>query len=191
MPSNLPIGLDEFLALPETKPPTEFIDGEAIQKPFRSPGHALLVPQIVGPLWQLEQAGHAFSGVHLDHLDRPNQFLYVPDISVFRAEREKDVMTAGNVRPLEQPPDLAIDIVEPVTPFGSVVERALAIVRAGASLVWLIDIDARSCTVFRPGQLPIQVRSPGRVSAAPVFPGFELDLGELFGFLVRFRANRG
>ena len=78
--------LDDFLALPETKPASEFIDGVIIQKPMPQGKHSAiqseLVPAINRTLRGI-QAARAFSELCCSFGDRAT----VPDISVFTWDR--------------------------------------------------------------------------------------------------------
>jgi Uma2 family endonuclease len=45
-----PITLDEFLQLPETEPPSEYIDGQINQKPMPQGEHSLLQIELCGSI---------------------------------------------------------------------------------------------------------------------------------------------
>lgn len=42
-----PISLEEFLALPETKPASEYVDGQVIQKPMPKGNHSAIQGELI------------------------------------------------------------------------------------------------------------------------------------------------
>ena len=63
--------IDEFLALPETEPPSEYVRGEVIQKVAPSPKHAFLVLQIGSRLTDhLKRTNEAVAFTEARHVDR-------------------------------------------------------------------------------------------------------------------------
>jgi hypothetical protein len=57
------ITLEEFLKLPETKPASEYIDGEIIQKPMPQGKHSVIqseLPTVINGILKLKRIGRAF-----------------------------------------------------------------------------------------------------------------------------------
>ena len=78
--------LEEFLALPETKPYAEYIDGTIEPKPVPQGEHSILQIRLGTTINQValpQKLGHAFTELRCNINGRS----LVPDISVFRWER--------------------------------------------------------------------------------------------------------
>ena len=64
-----PLTLEAFLALPETKPASEFIDGQIIQKPMPQGEHSRLQSKLSGVINQAcedSKIAYAFTGYQLN-----------------------------------------------------------------------------------------------------------------------------
>jgi len=60
-------------------------------------------------------------------------------------------------------------------------ERMWAYLRNGARIGLLVDPYTRTVEVYRPGREPERYENPDRVALDPELPGFELELGPVFG----------
>jgi Uma2 family endonuclease len=184
MTAGTRLTFEEFLALPETEPPSEYICGEVIQKPTPSPDHGRLVIALGAMLFNyLQKSGEGEAMAEARHAQRDERRVYLPDISVVRRER---IPTDPEVRrrgPLEIIPDLAIEVLSPDDRPNRVAEKLAFCLRAGVPLTWIIDSDERSLYAYRPGQPSSYHVAPEVIGAAPVLSAFEIDLGKLFSVL--------
>jgi Uma2 family endonuclease len=88
-------------------------------------------------------------------------------------------------------PDLVVEVLSPDDRPGRVADKLMFYARAGIPLLWLIDPEEESLTVYRPGEPP-EVHTPGDViDAGPVLRGFRLELAELFAVLRREKPASG
>jgi Uma2 family endonuclease len=85
--------------------------------------------------------------------------------------------------PIEIPPDLAIEILSPDDSTGRVLDKVDFYLRTGVQLVWLVDPELETVTVYRPGEQPSTERAPAALDATPVLRGFTLDLDAFFATL--------
>ena len=77
-----PLTLEEFLKLPETKPASEYINGEIIQKPMPKGRHSRLQGKVCNSINQVaedEKIAYAFPELRCTFGGRS----IVPDIAVF------------------------------------------------------------------------------------------------------------
>ena len=77
-----PIALEEFLALPETKPASEYIDGKIIQKPMPQGEHSTIQAELIVALNSVlkpQKIARAFPELRCTFGGRST----VPDVSVF------------------------------------------------------------------------------------------------------------
>jgi Uma2 family endonuclease len=176
--------VDEFLALPETEPPSELIGGEVVQKVSPSWYHAIITSRIIYLLGTyLERSPEGVVVNELRHAARVEDTVYLPDINVTLRERlPKDpaVFARGA---MEVTPDLAIEVLSPDDRPGRVLERIEFYLRIGVRLVWVVDPDRETVTVCRPGEAQSIHRAPESLDALPVLSDFSLDLAGLFAVL--------
>ena len=80
-PASLP--LEEFLKLPETKPASEYIDGQITQKPMPKARHSRLQSKLINAINEVTEArqiAYAFPELRCTFGDRS----IVPGIAAFR-----------------------------------------------------------------------------------------------------------
>jgi len=173
--------LDEFLALPETKPYREFVRGEVFEKPMPSNDHSELVFELIGLLRDyLKSHPEGRGGTELRHADRDEDRVYLPDINVTQGPRHG---RRGSTAPIEQAPGFAIEVLSPDDRASRILDKTDFYMRSGVRLVWLVDPENESITVYRPGEQPVTHHAPATIDARPVLSEFELDLGALFAIL--------
>ena len=78
-------------------------------------------------------------------------------------------------------PDLVAEIVSPSDTSRDMQQKVLEYLEAGSSLVWIVDGDACTVTVYRPDGSAMVVRSDGTLTGEEVLSGFSLKLADLFG----------
>jgi Uma2 family endonuclease len=178
-----PIALEEFLKLPETKPASEYVDGQIIQKPMPQGQHSIIQAELSAAInAALRKQGIAtgFTELRRTFGDRS----IVPDIAVFenanipRTESGEigDVFTAA--------PDWTIEILSPDQRPTKVLKNLSHCIMNGSQMGWLIDPDERSMLVFQPGQSLIVMDEVGTALPVPKFASaMQLTLGDVFGWL--------
>lgn len=173
--------LKEFLALPETKPASEYVDGEIIQKPVPKTRHSRLQGKFIDAINQVaeaEQVAYAFPELRCTFGDRS----IVPDIAVLywhqiplddQGEPLDDILAA---------PAWTIEILSPDQRSNRVTGNILHCLKHGCQLGWLIDPEDRSVIVFQPQQQPEFFHRSDRLI---VLQGIELTLTveQVFGWL--------
>ena len=176
------VSLAEFLAIPEEKPYLELMDGDVFETPMAGDKHGTLVAELARLLGNyLVGTREARVVSDVRHLERDEEWLFLPDVSVtLRSRKGPAVESEG---PVEVLPDLAIEVLSPDDRPGRVQRRIGHYMRSGVPLLWVIDPDEERLTAWSPGNSPLDFSGPAKVSALPVLKDFELDLGELFGTL--------
>ncbi len=142
-----PITLEEFLALPETKPASEFIGGQIIQKPMPQGKHSTIQLDLGGDInhaLKRQRIARAYSELRCTFGGRS----IVPDLSVFlwgNIPRDE----AGNVEnQFAIAPDWTIEILSPGQSQTKVVLNILHCLSHGTQMGWLIDPDERLIFVY-------------------------------------------
>ncbi|MEO1148134.1 MAG: Uma2 family endonuclease [Cyanobacteria bacterium J06638_22] len=182
--------LAEFLRRPETKPATEYIDGQLIQKPMPQGKHSKLQGKLtaeINALTETEQIALALPELRCTFGDRST----VPDIAIFRWERlplDEDGDIANH---FYEPPDWTIEILSPEQNQSRVTANILHCLKFGCQMGWLIDPNIKSVLVFPSGQQPEFFQDVDQALPTPDFlPAWHITIGGLFSWLKSGGSSR-
>ncbi|MFN5513714.1 MAG: Uma2 family endonuclease [Cyanobacteriota bacterium] len=174
--------LEDFLALPETKPYSEYVDGKIEQKSMPQGEHSTLQIRLGTTINQIalpQKLAHAFTELRFNINGRS----FVPDISVFTWERIPKTATGRIANRIDTYPDWMIEILWPEQSANKVIKKIMVCLEAGTQLAWLVDPEDESVLVFKPQQFP-EIKSEG--DTLPVLEPLSmlaLSVKELFGWL--------
>jgi Uma2 family endonuclease len=175
--------LEEFLKLPETKPASEYIDGEIIQKPMPQGKHSTLQGELVtniNAVAKTQRIARAFPELRCTFGGRS----IVPDVVVFAWERIPLDESGDIANVFAAAPDWTIEILSPDQSQTKVTGKILHCLRYGSKLGWLVDPDEKSVLVYPPGQQPELLEQPEDILPVPdLVKDFHLTVGDLFGWL--------
>ncbi|WP_413198632.1 Uma2 family endonuclease [Nostoc piscinale] len=178
------ISLEEFLQLPETKPVSEYIDGEIIQKPMPQGKHSRLqlqLPNAINHVTEPKKTALAFPELRCTFGGRST----VPDVAVFAWNRIP-VDEKGNIANVFNTyPDWTIEILSPEQKSSTkVTKNILHCLNHGTSLGWLIDPEEYCVLVYPPHQQIIYLDNEEDILPVPdLVSDLNLTLGQLFGWL--------
>jgi Uma2 family endonuclease len=176
-----PLTLEEFLKLPETKPASEFINGEIFQKPIPQGEHSRLqfkLCAVVNEVAEPQKIAIAFPELRCTF----GGDAVVPDVVVFRWERIP-VRPSGRIANcFEIHPDWSIEILSPDQSQTKVLGKLLHCSQHGTELGWLIDPEEESILVVFPEQRVQLLRG---TAPLPILSEIELELTveQVFGWL--------
>ena len=151
MASPSTLTLVDFLALPATKPASEFMDGRIFQKPMPQGKHSQLQSALITTLnlsIKPGKLGCAFPELRCVFGDRA----IVPDVAVLTWDHiplDEDGEIA-NLIPIS--PDWPIEILSPDQSHTRVTKNILHCLKHGAAMGWLIDPAEKTVFVYRPKQ---------------------------------------
>ena len=173
--------LEEFLKLPETKPPSAFINGEIIVKPMAQGQHSLLeieLCQAINRVANPNKIAKAFPELRCTFGGQS----IIPDITVFRWENIPIEPTGKIANHFEIPPDWAIEILSPDQRQTKLLSKLIHCLRHGTELGWLIDPEEESIIVIDHTQ---RLEILSATSTLPILNGVELELTveQVFGWL--------
>lgn len=77
-------------------------------------------------------------------------------------------------------PDLAVEVLSPSNRATEIQDKVLGYLAAGTRLVWVVDPDTRSVTVYRSCQDANVLTAEGILDGGDTLPGFEMSVAELF-----------
>jgi Uma2 family endonuclease len=101
-----------------------------------------------------------------------------PDVSFIRAERLATAEDAEGHCPVA--PDLAVEVISRGDLYSQIEEKVDEYLRAGTSLVWVINPKTRTVRVHRRDGSIADVGEHGELDGEGVLPGFRLRVAELF-----------
>jgi Uma2 family endonuclease len=178
------ISLETFLKLPETKPVSEYIDGQVIQKPMPKGKHSVIQTELAAEInyvlkkkriaWAFNELRCTFSGQSL-----------VPDISVFQWSKIPLDRNGEIANSFELAPDWTIEILSPEQSHIKVTKNILYCLEHGTQLGWLIDPQEQSVLVYAPSQqVKIFDKADNLIVCPPFADDFQLTVKDLFSWLI-------
>jgi Uma2 family endonuclease len=182
-PSKI-LSLEEFLNLPETKPASEYIDGQIIQKPMPQGKHSTIQRDLtfaIETVLKPKRIARAFPELRCTLGERS----IVPDMSVFIYERIPRDENGEIANMFQAPPDWTIEILSPDQSQTKVTKNILHCLKYGTQMGWLIDPDEQTVFVYLPKQEPQVFDAPEQQLPVPLFASkLQLSVGNLFGWLL-------
>jgi Uma2 family endonuclease len=175
--------LEEFLHLPDTKPASEFIDGQVIQKPMPQGKHSSI---------QLDLGATLNQSLKLNHIARAYSELrctfggrsIVPDLAVFTWERIPRDENGEVANTFSLSPDWTIEILSPDQSQTKVVRNILHCLAHNTQMGWLIDPDEKLVFVyFADRTLAVFEDLSDRIPVPTFAESFNLTIGQLFSWL--------
>lgn len=176
--------LEEFLQLPETKPASEYIDRQIIQKPMPQGKYSITQCELIifiNSILKLKKVARAFPELRCTFGGRST----LPDVSVFVWNRipTDDNGEIANVFTIA--PDWTIEILSPDQSQTKVTKNILHCLNHQTQMGWLIDPDEQCVFVYLPQQQTVVFDEPEMLLPVPSFAReLQLSVGALFGWLL-------
>jgi Uma2 family endonuclease len=176
-PTPTRVTIDDFLAMPEEAPYREYFRGEIWEKAMPNQLHGDCVAALIIELGNyLRLTGEGRVSTEVRHADRDLDWVYLPDLHVTLMENRRPAgrgAVAGH-------PDFAIEVLSPDDRTSRVLAKVGLYMAGGTALLWVIDPEDETVTVYRRGE-PVSVHGAGEtLDAKPVLRDFTLDLDAFF-----------
>ena len=169
-----PMTLEEFLE--NDVEGYEYVKGELVPMPPATMIHGEISVNIILPLGlhvRENQLGRLYTAeTTFDLGDR----LVKPDVAFVSTDRLPEDREKGS--PI--PPDLAVEVVSPTDKHYDVTEKALAYLKAGTRLVWVIEPVAKTVTVYRSETDFTLLSYEDTLTGEEVVKGFTCPVAQLF-----------
>ncbi len=182
--SSKSLTLEEFLKLPETKPPSEYINGQIIQKPMPQGKHSTIQTELstaINAVVKPQKVARAFSELRCTFGERST----VPDVSVFTWDRIPRDENGEIANVFLAAPDWTIEILSPDQSATKVTKNILHCLNYKTQMGWLIDPDEQMVLVYLPQQQTQVFDQPDEYLPVPFFASeLRLTVGDLFGWLL-------
>ncbi|MBD2007020.1 MULTISPECIES: Uma2 family endonuclease [Cyanophyceae] len=182
--SAKPLTLEEFLKLPETKPASEYIDSQIIQKPMPQGEHSTIQGELiiaVNTVVKPKKVARAFPELRCTFGGRS----IVPDVAIFTWERIPRKENGGVANVFQVAPDWIIEILSPDQSATKVIKKILHSLNNETQMGWLIDPNEQTIFVYQPKQQPEVFDEPEQLLPVPSFAReLHLTVGNVFGWLL-------
>lgn len=173
------LSLEEFLALPDTKPGSEYINGEVVQKPMPDTDHAI-VQRLLSFVFTLFLRAHpiADGGPEWRCIFGPTgkEWGRLPDFALVLQERLRGVR--GD-EPFRGAPDFAVEIMSPDDRMSDVLDKVRFYLEHGVRLVWVIDPRTRTVLVWSSWGSPRLLTEEDTLDGGDVLPGFSSPVRDI------------
>ncbi|MFM2062675.1 MAG: hypothetical protein RLZZ507_2345 [Cyanobacteriota bacterium] len=174
------LNLEEFLQLPETKPTSEYINGEIIQKPMPQGKHSIIQGELVTTVNSVvkpQKIALAFPELRCNF----GGSSIVSDIAVFAWNRII-VDEKGNIEnAFNTYPDWIIEILSPEQSIAKPTKNILHCLNHGTSLGWLIIPEEYNIIIYPQNQQPIYLENETDILPVPeIMKDIHLTLRKLF-----------
>ncbi|MEH2372843.1 Uma2 family endonuclease [Nostoc sp.] len=181
--SSKNITLAEFLILPETKPASEYIDGEIIQKPMAQGKHSTIQGELiitVNLTVKPKRIARAYPELRCTFGGKS----IVPDVSVFTWQRIPRDENGQVANVFKASPDWTIEILSPDQRQTKVTKNILHSLNYETQMGWLIDPEEQTVFVYIRNQQPVMLDELEALLPVPDFASeLRLTVGNLFGWL--------
>lgn len=177
------LSLEEFLALAETKPYSEYLnDGEIRQKPMTQGEHSIIQTRLVTAINEValtQKLAYGFTELRCTFGGKS----IVPDIAVFQWEHLLKTETGRIANKFTIYPDWVIEILSPQQSPNQVMNKIIFCLKQGTRLGWLIDTTDESVMIFLPNQLP-EIKSDEEIlPVLECLPNWQLSVNQMFNWL--------
>ncbi|MEH2379277.1 MAG: Uma2 family endonuclease [Nostoc sp.] len=173
------LSVEEFLKLPETKPASEYFNGQISQKPMPQGKHSTLQVELASAINQVtkpQKLAYAFPELRCTFQGHS----IVPDIAVFEWERIPLDAKGRITNKFEIPPDWIIEILSPEQSPNRVIRKITFSIQHGAKLGWLLDSDDESIMIFEPNKLPELKEKQDVLPVLSVLENWQLTVADVF-----------
>jgi Uma2 family endonuclease len=170
---------EDLLTMPDGEH-YELVDGELVERDMGTEAN-WIAGEVYGQIrefnraarlgWALPDTSYQCFAAHPDRVRRP-------DASFIRAGRMPgDRLPKGHC-PIA--PDLAVEVISPNDYYADVRTKVDEYLRAGVSLVWILDPGTRSVEVLRADGSAALLRADDELTGEALLPGFRCPVANLF-----------
>jgi len=174
-----PLGLEDFLSLPDGPERYEILDGELIVTPVPVPQHEDVLQAInfaFESVVRVQRLGKVYTapvGVRLTPHD-----IVQPDIVVVLGNERRSIVRGGVIAGV---PDVVVEVLSPSTRRHDLVRKMALYLRAGVREYWIADPEERTIAVYAlvDGRYVALPNEQG-IARSRVVAGVEVDVAALF-----------
>jgi Uma2 family endonuclease len=158
----------------------ELEEGEIVEMSRPGERHGVVCGNTTGLLWNYTRQvkkGYVCTNDTGLILKRDPDTVKGPDVSLYlESKRYEDL----EIKYPEKLPDLIVEVMSPNDKVGKMMRRISNFLARGVPMVWLVDPDDKSVTIYRANHLPMVVEEPEELANLEELPGFRCQVAELF-----------
>ena len=175
------ITAEEFLHMPQPEDGTrqELVRGVIVTMPPPGGLHGACCSKVdrrVGVFVETKDLGTVVCNEAGFVSERDPDTVRAPDVSYWSRERLPQVPEGY----IEVPPDLAVEVVSPGDRYSRVQGKINHHLTHGVRLLWVVDPQDRSVTVYRPQQPMVILGENDTLTGEDVLPGFTCRVTDFF-----------
>lgn len=160
----------------------ELVDGILVEKPMgaRDGYWAVVLIELFGPYRRAHNPG--VFGAPDAQMRLREGLIRIPDLH-FTSWANLPSDSAHMLPVVDYPPDLAVEILSRSNRPGMISRKRREYFSAGTQLIWVIDPDARTVSVYADSANPdahVTLTEADTLAGDPVLPGFALKLADYF-----------
>jgi Uma2 family endonuclease len=158
----------------------ELVRGELIMMSPAGSEHGGIIGELSGILWNFVRSrrlGRVFGAETGFIISRGPDTVRAPDIAFIRADRIPGRLPRGF---FSGAPDLAVEVLSPSDRAGEVLSKTQDWLVAGCPVVWVVDPETQSVTVYRSDRTILVLAAADTLCGDDVLPGFTLPVAEIF-----------
>src|SRR5262249_24620258 len=121
-------------------------------------------------------------------LERDPDTVRGPDVALYEDARSFEELDPAYG---EVPPRLAVEVLSPNDRADQVIHKITDYLRNGVELVWLIDPEARTVTVYRPDKGPRVFHENEALTGEEVLRGFRCRVADFFSIPEQRQLSKG
>jgi Uma2 family endonuclease len=173
-----PATIDDLLQCPKDGRKYELVDGKIVVSPtgFRHGTVVARIVHLIATFLDANPIGEVCAddlGVHF-----PNGNLRSPDVTFVRNDKVPTGKAAEGF--LKSMPDLAVEVLSPHDSLKQVGEKIGEFLDSGVPLVWLVDPELKTVTLYRSLSQTEQLTSADVIDAGDILPGFSCPVSRFF-----------
>lgn len=178
------LNLQEFLQLPETTPPSEFIQGKIHLKPMPQGQHSRIQQKLTNAINSVAEDERIALALPELRCTFDGQST-VPDIAVFTWSRLPILENGNLANTFTAAPDWTIEILSPQQPATRVTRNIFHCLNNGTQLGWLIDPGEELILTYQNDRAPgwLDGNSSQFLTVPAWLPDLKLTPAQIFGWL--------
>jgi Uma2 family endonuclease len=158
----------------------ELVRGEVIELPPPQRPRGIICANVVRPLGNFvhkRRKGYLTTNDAGVILERDPDTVRGPDVALYEDETTFDEMPPGYA---ELPPVLAVEVLSPNDRADRINRKVTDYLDHGVRLVWILDPEAQTVTVYRPDKGPQLLQGKQKLTGDDVLPGFQCRVSDFF-----------
>lgn len=158
----------------------ELEQGEVVEMPGPGGRHGVVCANAVSILRAFvrqRRRGHVCSNDTGVIWGRTPDTVRGPDVILFDESRRYEDM---EIKYIERVPAVVVEVLSPSDRWAKVVRRISQFLQKGVAIVWVIDPEDRTVTVFEPNQYPRVLEESDEIEGFAILPEFRCKVAEFF-----------